>query len=202
MPIYWKNAVPRVPVVATTRRRSKGSVAPDSGYIPVPSSNESGGGSAPATVPVTGGSTSPFGPIAGGWAPVPTYTPATPTGTGGGGGGGGTAGGAQQNTGGYDLGPFQSVDQWSAQFTAEHGRAPNDNDWADFQDSVNFYRQTGRGPTLKEWKNRYYTGYWQSGSGGGWGGGGGGGGSSGYQSGYSAVETPGITWWNVRGGGE
>ena len=129
------------------------------------------------------------------------------------------AGGVPQ---GIDLGPFQSFEQWQREFMAVHGRPPTLQGWTDasgryhesdldaFQDSVNFYRKTGRGPTEREWRNRYYTGAWfgnQAGGGGGGGGrsrGGGGGGGGGVPQVSPQQPTgpyeypPGMLLWNWR----
>ncbi len=168
---------------------------PDSWMRPVPRVPVSGQPEGAGPVVPTGGGWS-FPPAPGGYVPQPGggyRPPPAPT---GGGGGAQPARTPTQPAGGPDLGPFQSVDQWAQQFQAEHGRAPTDKDWADFQDSVHFYNQTGRGPTLREWKNRYYTGYWWPQAGGGGGGGGGGYGAGAQQPGYPA--DMGIYWWNTR----
>lgn len=88
---------------------------------------------------------------------------------GAGGYGGGGAAGAPSGA----FGPFQSYEQWAAQFESEHGRAPEEQDVYDAVDSFNFLSQTGRSPTEGEWRNRYYTGAWSGSGGGGYGGGGG-----------------------------
>ncbi len=128
------------------------------------------------------------------------------------GGGGATAGSDRNRTGGNPplpgtqqqgqepwVGSFGNYQNWANQFQAEHGRAPNEQDYYDLMDSQNFLAQTGRAPTQREWLNRYYTGTW-SGTGGGYGGGGGGGGYGGY-GGYGGRQqagpwSPGMYFWN------
>jgi hypothetical protein len=171
-----------------------------------PTINEVGGGGtvAPTGPAGSGYYTAPTAPTgqtpgtgwaggaAGGYTPAPTpaqQPTSAPSGsTGGGNAGGSSTGGAASS--GIDLGPFQSLDQWTQEFTAQHGRAPTTQGYTDssgryhesdldaHQDSVNFWRQTGRGPTEREWRNRYYTGSWFGYSRGGGGGGGGGGGTT------------------------
>lgn len=103
--------------------------------------------------------------------------------------------------GNQPFGPFATFDQWQVQFQAEHGRLPNEQDMYDAVDSFNFLAQTGRAPTEAEWRNRYYTGAWSSGYGGG-GYGGGGGGYGGYtptaQQASQFMWNPGLYFWNIR----
>jgi hypothetical protein len=67
-------------------------------------------------------------------------------------------------TGGGDWGPFGSGEEgyakWFHEFGSVHGRAPDEQDVVDFWDSVGFLGETGRPPTAREWKNRWYTGTW------------------------------------------
>lgn len=176
MPATWAGWKPKAPVLApqlgvpTGQNETTNPVNPAQPTGPV------------VTQPGWGNQTAP--PTA---APTPAPSP----------GGGGAPPG-------FDLGPFQSYDQWVQQFTAEHGRAPDttshytaagveSNDYMDMQDSVNFWRKMGRGPTAREWKNRYYTGSW-FGYNSGWGGGGGGGGGGSTQAAGSAWGMPGMFW--------
>lgn len=138
------------------------------------------------------------GGVAGGYtpAPAPSTPPAQNPSSGGGSGGSGGGGSTGGQSGGADLGPFSSVQQWESQFAQEHGRAPTQDDFNDFQDSVNFYNQTGRGPTQREWYNRWRYGVWNPTFGGGGGGGGGGGAGGQQQQGYP--QDMGLYYWNVR----
>lgn len=159
--------------------------------------------SAPAAPSPTPGAAPPSVPT----APTPPPLPGGggdggDGGDGGGGGGGGYypqagAGAAPLPGAAQAFGPFGSFDAWQSQFYAEHGRAPNQQDVYDAIDSFNFLSMTGRAPTEREWRNRYYTGTW-FGGGGGWGGGWGGGGGGGGYAQQPQMWNPGMYFWNIR----